>query len=414
MRVRDARGLTTVALSADGRSLYLLGGVTHTLVVFARDPASGRLRQLRGVGSCVSAKPRAGCTVGRALSRIPDSLLVSRDGRSVYVVEQDDDIGVFRRDRASGRLRQLPGLAGCLSSRARDGCGRARALRGGRATLSPDERELYVASAAYDSDAVLTFSRDLSTGALTQLAGLDGCSSSYPGHGCRHAWALDNPAAVTFSADGAWGYAAAREGSVALFSRDLSDGHLLEPAPPFGCWSSYEPGILCARTRPLGGANDVLVAPDGRAVYVASFEHGVEVFARDPQTGRLGQLAGRDGCVSSLAGRSCRRARGIRTGGGQGTEALSLSHDGRTLYASSPIFGRPFAAIAVLRRDAQSGALHALAGADGCVGEGRGCARVRGISDPGDVVLSPDGRFAYVPDAGFVADGLAVFRVVGA
>jgi DNA-binding beta-propeller fold protein YncE len=93
------------------------------------------------------------------------------------------------------------------------------ALRGGHAALSPDDRELYVTSAAYDSDSVLTFSRDPATGALSQLPGADGCISEHGDHGCGRLPWLDKPAKVAVSPDGAWTYVAAREGTVAIFSR---------------------------------------------------------------------------------------------------------------------------------------------------------------------------------------------------
>src|SRR4051812_12930483 len=114
MRLRAARGITTLALSSDGRSVYLAGAETETIVVLARDPRSGRLRQLRGVGSCVSAHRRGGCRVAGALAGTPASISVTRDGRNVYVVEQDDDIAVLTRDPRSGRLEPLVGAAGCV------------------------------------------------------------------------------------------------------------------------------------------------------------------------------------------------------------------------------------------------------------------------------------------------------------
>jgi DNA-binding beta-propeller fold protein YncE len=301
---------------------------------------------------------------------------------------------------------------GCVSWKRRDGCAVARGLRGGHATISPDDRELYVASASYGRESVLTFSRDAMTGALTQFPGPDGCASDTTHFGCRRAYSLLYADAVALSPDGAWAYVAAGSGGVAIFARSPFDGRLIQPPAPFGCVSSDEPGRFCRPARLLGGADDVLVTPDGRFVYVAAFHHGVVGFRRDPQTGLLKQLPGRSGCVSTLLSEACRRARGIRVTAGDGTDALSLSRDGRTLYASSPIFGLPGTAIAVLRRDPASGALRALPGTVGCIGYGRGCRRVRGIDFEGDLSLSPDGRFAFVPDDGPYG-GVAVFRVVG-
>src|SRR5690606_6310504 len=120
--------------------------------------------------ACVSEEGSGGaCADGVALEG-PASVAVSPDGRNVYVAADfSDAVAVFARDRRTGALTQLAGADACVSE---DGTGGACAVGVGLdapigVTVSPDGRNVYVASVI--SDAVTVFARDGRTGALTQL-----------------------------------------------------------------------------------------------------------------------------------------------------------------------------------------------------------------------------------------------------
>jgi DNA-binding beta-propeller fold protein YncE len=409
-RLRDIAEVADLAISPDGRNVYVAGSLSDTVVALARDARTGRLVQLRGRGACVSARRRSGCATARAL-RDPGAIAISHDGQNVYVTENDDGVAVFARDLESGALSQLPGAAGCVEPIPRDGCAVAPGVRGGRAVVGPDDRQVYVASAAYDSEAVVTLTRSPRTGALAPLPGSDGCASQLGGEACRRARGLGNAAAVAFSPDGAWAYVPSRtRGSVAIFARGSADGVLRQAADPLGCVSAALPVRFCGRARALEGANDAVVSPDGRHVYVAAFERGVAAFARDLATGQLTQLPGRDGCVSTPATTACQAGRGIVPGLGGGTDRVALAPDGRTLYASSSTGSG--GGIAVLRRDPATGAVRELRGRAGCLAAARaGCTPVRGLSEAKTLVISPDGRHAYALSGDYGADAVAVFAV---
>lgn len=102
---------TRLAISPEGKDVYALTGFNASLVHLRRDPATGALTAAGCVGSMAgctalpeplaSAEPLFGAT----------SLTVSRDGRSVYVVDRyTDTVMAFARDGSTGAVT----LASCL------------------------------------------------------------------------------------------------------------------------------------------------------------------------------------------------------------------------------------------------------------------------------------------------------------
>ena len=74
-------------------------------------------------------------------------------------------------------------------------------------------------------------------------------------------------------------------------------GRLVQLRGEAGC--VHRTGInRCALGRFVTSPEDVVVSPDGRFVYAASFgNHAIAIFARNRRTGRLTQLPGRRGCL---------------------------------------------------------------------------------------------------------------------
>ena len=144
-RGRAIIAATYVRASPDGRFLYVasgggeprgLFGAPPELAVFARD-ANGGLRQLPGAAGCVSTVTR-GCSRARGLGEPFEvtELLLTRDGRHVYLVT-DSGITAFARRRANGTLVQLAGTRGCVHRSGR-GCAHARGnFAPGGAALTP-------------------------------------------------------------------------------------------------------------------------------------------------------------------------------------------------------------------------------------------------------------------------------------
>jgi len=307
----------------------------------------GQLVQLTGQGACVSQLVTDGiCADARALNG-PDALAVSPDGRSVYAASSgvapnvsgnSGSIAVFTRDRTTGRITQPTGTAGCVGD-LDDGCGGARAIQGTSAVaVSADGRLVY--ATGFVSGSIATFGRSAG-GVLTQLSGGAGCVAADPEEGCT---------------------------------------------PGSG----------------LRGAADIAVTRDRANLYVASARsNAVAAFSRNGSSGQLQQLTGEAACIAeqeadedavdeSLGApvESCRSGRGLI-----GASAVAASPDGKNVY----VLARD--AIAAFRRG-PGGALTQLPGLQGCLaadGRGGACTAVPQLANGLDLSVSPDGLTLYVP-----------------
>jgi DNA-binding beta-propeller fold protein YncE len=216
--VPDLVDPAALAVSPDGRNVYVVARAKKGLFAFNRDPASGALAALPTPDGCIVSVPlaqRPGCTAATGLL-YPTDLAVSPDGTSVYVTsgpgtaEAPELVALFRRDTGSGRLTQLPAAAGCLA--AGGGAGRCRDVNGldegaKSVAISPDSRDVYVVSScrgatcadAESDPAIAVLLRDTRTGELRQPSGTRGCVSYRGTKGC--AGGVENPASVAVSPD---------------------------------------------------------------------------------------------------------------------------------------------------------------------------------------------------------------------
>ena len=383
-------------------------------------PASASFAQLTGEHGCVvqtGVERDAGdATCARARAMIdPAGLAVAPDQRFVYVTtggserEGSNAVAVFSRDQADGALA----FSTCVSETGGDGrvgtdgfCGDGDALLGASdLAFSPDGRFLYVSAAG--SNGVTWFARDPETGALKPA----GCVKAVPRQDrCSGAPALIGADSVAVSPDGEQVYVtAALSGAVTVFARNGVSGALVEVM----CISDTGSDGHCVDGTGLQGASSVVVAPDGRDVYVTAAEVGaVTSYRRNSASGRLVQA----GCLLDRAPPrgSCRSARALA-----GARDAVLTPDGRQLLVAS----EDDSALAVFARDATSGDLTAdlcfrneaprgddqLNGGDGEADEADtdGCRPAKAISHVTRVAVSPDGRGVFASSPG---DYLAAFE----
>jgi DNA-binding beta-propeller fold protein YncE len=345
----DGRGLggaADIAVSADGKSVYVASTGTGAVAVFDRDTTTGSLTQKAGTAGCASETGDAGACADGVELATAQGVAVSPDGKSVYVASWTSDaIAVFDRDTTSGVLTQ----DGCVNEDASGGCSPGQALDDPvDIKVSGDDENVYVASDA--SNAVAVFDRDKATGTLTQQADTDGCISNDGSSGaCADGRQLVFPRSLALTADGRSVYVASHiPGAVVVLDRDLVTGSLTQKAGPAGCFTNSGSGGTCGDGTAIGNANFVAASSDGSSVYLASgFDGGaVAVFDRAPD-GVLTQKAGAAGCVTDAGTPPC--ADGFAVGD---PRAIGISPDGASVYVADA----QNAAVSVFARETADGA----------------------------------------------------------
>lgn len=338
MRRTTARGLAAL--------------IAATIAGVAVPTADALVAQPKGRDGCADMYADSGCARGNG-TQSAVAVVWSPDSRFAYVASGAEDYGavtIFRRG-TGGRLRQLSGLAGCLSGDGRNGqknlsrkhrigvSGRCRDVRGLHSTdalaLSPDGRFLVAASDAFGGKrATLTvFARDAQRGTLTQLAGAAGCLSRGTGDGCTASVPqLDGAHAMALSGDGRT-LAVAMDAGVLLLAFDPATG-AIAPLPGACLFHSSYAALPagCADVPAVEDASDVLLTPDGSTLVVGggrNFDSGVVSALRRNGAGAWAVT----GCVRSAAVSD--RAECAALAGLSGWRTGVLNADGSRLYVSS-------------------------------------------------------------------------------
>jgi sugar lactone lactonase YvrE len=398
--------LTSVALSADGASLYAASEASDAVAHFDRDTATGALTYQ----GCITGDTDAGAGGSRACTAIPSataggadsgleaaaSLALSADGASLYAgAAGDDALARFNRDPGTGDLAYRdcitgnengPGSGGtgaCTDSSDATATGVGSGLNGVESlALSADGASLYVAASL--DDAVARFDRSAASGALAYVdcitggksgAGSTGTAACVDSDGATATGfgsGLDFPASVALSADGASLYAAAfGDSSVAGFDRDTVSGALTYRACITGSTAAGPGGsgscTAIASAAPAGAGSglnaiqSVALGAGGTSLYTASAsDDAVARFNRNPGTGDLAYrdciTGNRNGPGSGGTGACTDSSDATSSGAGsglQGVESVALSADGSSLYAAAALDD----AVVRLDRSAASGAL---------------------------------------------------------
>jgi DNA-binding beta-propeller fold protein YncE len=392
-------GSRALALSPDGRSLYVASSGSDAIAIFTRDPRDGTLRQAKGRGGCIALEGAGGCATAIGLDG-PNSVAVSPDGGNVYATSfSSETVTVFQRNRKTGALSQPLDSSGCIARVPLPGCIGGRGLGGPDViAVSPDDKSVYVGS--FPGNAIAVFNRDAGSGSLIQPAGATGCIAASAGNGCATGLALEGLEGMAISPDSRSVYVgAATSQGVAVLVRDASTGGLTQATDGSGCIVST-PLAGCTTGAELNGADAVTVSANEKDVYVTSlFSQSVTSFTRTRHTGLLAQKPGTAGCTVFMRATGCSFGRAVDS-----PEGIAVSPDGASVYAASYAPGT----IAVFNRNRRSGAIAQKPLQRGCLGALPECAPARGLSGLGSLVLDASGTYLYA--AASKSNAIAIFR----
>jgi CSLREA domain-containing protein len=224
-------GAYGMAISPDGKYMYVSGVVDDAVVVLGRDTSTGSLSSLYG--------PSFQQEYTSTLLNGAYGLTVSPDGKNLYVTGYtSDSLLTLKRDAGTGRLS----TAQVLTTTA------AAGLNGVfRVIVSPDGNFVY--TAAYDSDATCVFQRSATDGKLTFLQ-------------CRMGILYHDAATdLTLMPDGKHLLVSAyNTNGVTIYERDPQTGLI-----------DYSDAVIKNTLPWLGGARGVVAHPSGKAVYATGY-----------------------------------------------------------------------------------------------------------------------------------------------
>ncbi|QYO68082.1 beta-propeller fold lactonase family protein [Leptolyngbya sp. 7M] len=235
-----------IAVSSDGNFVYAVsGGSSDAITVFSRNGSNGKLTLVEALKNG---------TNGITNFDNPSRLVLSPDGNHVYVTTSNA-LAIFSRNSNDGKLTFVRTLRSGSNNITNMGSPTG-------VTISSDGNHVYV-TAGGNSDAIVVFSRNSSTGELTFVESL------------KDTTMLDGAARVILSPDGSYVYVTSTDSdTIVVYSRNSTTGKLtFEQLLKDG-----EDGI-----DGLDGARGITVSADGKYIYATgSVDNAIAVLTTAP------------------------------------------------------------------------------------------------------------------------------------
>ena len=247
--------ISAITVSPDNKNVYMTSAGDTGITIYNRDITTGELT----FGSIIKNDNN-----GVTGLRMAKSIVVSPDNKNVYVASSADGaIAVFTRNTLTGVLT----FSTCIKNGENGVVGLKYAYC---VAISPDSKNVYVSGA--DDSAIVIFTRDQSTGALTYSSTLKNGTGGIDG--------MIRPISITVSPDNLNLYVVSvSDSSIVVFNRDVSTGML-----------TYNSHLKNGKDGVVGlcGVRAVTISPDNQNVYVASWRDStISAFNRNVSTGAL-------------------------------------------------------------------------------------------------------------------------------
>ena len=364
-----------LVISPDGRHLYVAGGEL-SIVVFSRDMNTGILTWVEDlVDMGMDAQ-------GNMLNHLGtlESIDISPDGRHIYAGGNNDAVVVFSRNATTGVLTHVEDILEDMMDQMGNVVSRLNKIAEIR--VSPDGKHVYVVG---DDAGMTVFSRDATTGVLTLVEEILDNGMDQSGNSVT---VLNEAEGMTLSPDGRHVYVVAKDdelgdtSGILVFARNMGNGVLTLVEEIFDD-SLDQAGNPITELRE---GENIAVSPDGRHVYVVGEDDAVLVMSRNASTGVLT-------FIEELVDGGFDRF-GTPITGLFDAEAVRLTADGRFLVA----FGNSNAVV-LFMRDQTNGQLAFIEAIfnDQTDNEGN---NLSFLEEGESIAISPDGKFIYLVNEG--------------
>ena len=387
--VRGLQNAGKMAMTKDGKSVYLASRNKNAIIAFTRNAAGG-LVQPSGITGCytnlVSTQTDDGCILATAnadaLSGVT-AVAVSPDGRSLYASTNNGFATVFKR-ATDGTLTYVS----TLNLHGSTGSNSFPAL-----TVAPDGKTVYVGGPGGYGGILWMLSRDTSGGAshgtlgstLFNCIAVSVCGTNVPNMG--------SPSDVAVTPDNRQVIVAGGESTyqVVALDRNTTSGALTANATADHCVTAST-GLANCTTRNGQLFPRALAIASNRDIYVGGY-YSLSLIQRNATANTIAPVASADSCVAYEGSGITDCTEGVNCNAQCLGRATVVSPDGKNIYEGTDNNG----AVLAFSRNTSSGAFSRNTTPLGCLSATTvdRLQQLRAGHLVSEMTIDPTGRFVY-------------------